>query len=67
MSNPEQIVYQLVVEDIQTVAADYLEREITDAELDIIKNKIAEYVPWYDAIWDCIAFELQEFVQEKDV
>ncbi|HDS85412.1 MAG TPA: hypothetical protein ENN97_09500 [Phycisphaerales bacterium] len=67
MSNPKQIVYQLAVEDIQTVAADYLEREITEAELDIIKTKIAEYIPWYDAIWNCIAFELKEFVQEEEI
>lgn len=67
MDQQSVVVYQLVVEDIQTVAADYLEREITEAELDIIKTKIAEYIPWYDAIWNCIAFELKEFIQEEEI
>lgn len=59
MKKKEQIVYQLVVEDIQTVAMDLWDRKLRKKELDIIKSKIADYVHWYDAIWNCLVLELK--------
>jgi len=59
MKKKEQIVYQLVVEDIQTVAMDLWDRKLRKRELDIIKSKIADYVHWYDAIWNCLVQELK--------
>lgn len=58
MDQQSAVVYHLVVEDIQTVALDCLDREISQTELEIVKSRIAEYIPWYDAIWECMISEL---------
>ena len=60
MKSKNRVVYQLVVEDMQTVAMDYLERELTEEEQKIVSLKIADYVPWYDAICECMAHELKK-------
>lgn len=46
----DDIIYQLSVEDIQTVAEEELERKLTDKEIEIVADKVGDYVPWYDAI-----------------
>ena len=48
------IIYQLTVEDIQTVAYQEIERNLSIAEIELIKDKIAEKINWYDAITDSI-------------
>lgn len=50
----EKIIYSLNVEDIQTVATQEIERELTSAEITRIKDSIAENIPWYDAIANAI-------------
>jgi len=50
----ENIIYQLTTEDVQTVAQEEIERELTPKEIENIKESIAEKIPWYDAISDAI-------------
>ncbi len=50
----EKTIYQLTTEDVQTVAQQEIERELTPEEIENIKDTIAEKIPWYDAISDSI-------------
>lgn len=52
MKNPinEEIVYSINVTDIQTVAQQEIERELTRKEIVFIEDSIAENIDWYDAI-----------------
>jgi hypothetical protein len=50
----EKIIYYLNVEDVQTVATQEIERELSNAEIAKIKDSIAENIPWYDAIANAI-------------
>lgn len=49
-----KVIYQLNVEDVQNVAAQELDRELTDAEIEKILDRVADNIPWYDAITDAI-------------
>ena len=46
----QEIVYQLIIEDIQNVALQELDRELTYQEIQKLIDPIAENIPWYDAI-----------------
>ena len=48
------IIYSLTVEDLQTIASQEINRELTDNEIEEIKDKIAEKINWYDAISNAI-------------
>jgi hypothetical protein len=50
MKNKNKIVYQLTIEDIQEVAMQELDRELTNEEIKELIEPIAEKIPWYDAI-----------------
>ncbi len=45
-----KIIYSLNEEDIQTVALEEIERNLTSKEIEDIKDLIAENIKWYDAI-----------------
>lgn len=49
-----KIFYYLSFEDIQNVANQEIERNLTDAEIEKILDAIAERINWYDAIADTI-------------
>jgi DNA replicative helicase MCM subunit Mcm2 (Cdc46/Mcm family) len=49
-----KIIYSLNVEDIQTVALQEIERNLSPEEIKKIKESIAEKINWYDAIADSI-------------
>lgn len=49
-----KIIYSLNEEDIQTVAYQELERNLSFEEIEIIKDMIAEKINWYDAIASAI-------------
>ena len=51
----EKTIYQFTTEDVQTVARQEIERELTPGEIENIKDSIAEKIPWYDAISDAIS------------
>ncbi len=58
--NKELIFYYLNYGDIQTVAMDSIERELTLEEINHIEENIAENVNWYDAISDAIRSHIEK-------
>ena len=58
--NSDQIIYKLVVEDVQTVAEEEIKRNLTDDEINSIIDLIAEKIPWYDAIASAIRQEIHD-------
>ena len=53
--NKEEIIYSLDITDIQTVAEQEIERELTINEIEKIKDIIAEKIDWYGTIADSIS------------
>ena len=54
MKDKNEIVYSLNIEDIQTVAIQEIDKELTGDEIEKIKDLIGEKINWYDAIYDSI-------------
>lgn len=50
----KEIIYSLNIEDIQIVANRELNRDLSKVEIELIKDNIAEYVNWYEAIANAI-------------
>lgn len=50
----KEIIYSLCIEDVQTVAEQEIERELTIKEIHQIKDSITVKINWYDAIADAI-------------
>lgn len=46
----DRVIYSLSVADIQEVAADILDRELTPEEVKLIEDRVGDYIPWYDAL-----------------
>ena len=47
---PSKIIYSLNIEDVQNVAEQELERELTKKELKIVEDKLGDYIDWHEAI-----------------
>ena len=47
-----EIFYSINIEDIQAVASEEIERELTDEEIDslIQSDSISDRIPWHEAI-----------------
>ena len=45
-----KIIYSINIEDVQNVAEEKIGRSLTNKELQIIEDKIGDYIDWYDAI-----------------
>jgi hypothetical protein len=54
MKDKSEMIYQLTIEDIQEVAIQELDRELTKEEIKRLVDPIAEKIPWYDAIAEVI-------------
>ncbi|MCH8303857.1 MAG: hypothetical protein IIB94_01870 [Candidatus Marinimicrobia bacterium] len=54
----QEIVYSINVDDIQTVAKQEIERELTRKEIVSIEDSIAENILWYDAIAEAINYHI---------
>lgn len=50
----EEIIYSLTTEDIQTVATQTLERELSKDEIELIKDILPERINWFDIIQEAI-------------
>jgi hypothetical protein len=50
----DRVIYYITVSDIQEVARQELERELSLEEIELIRERIAEKIHWYDAISDSI-------------
>ena len=47
-------VYELSVEDLQHVASEVLERELTNEEIAVVGNVVGDYIDWFQAIENAI-------------
>jgi len=54
MKNNNDIVYSLNIDDIQTVSTQEIDRELSEEEIEKIKDLIAEKINWYDVLADAI-------------
>jgi hypothetical protein len=54
-----KIIYSLNEEDIQTVALQEIERNLTPEEIEKIKGSIADKINWFDAIANSINEKLK--------
>ncbi len=46
----KKYIYYLDEEDVQTVAMEVLERNLSDKEIEKIKDSIANKIQWFEAI-----------------
>ncbi len=56
----ERIVYSINVADIQEVANQVLERDLTKEEVTLVEDSIGDYLDWFQAIENSI----NEYVKE---
>ena len=53
-----ETVYELSVDDLQQVAREVLERELTSAEVVAVGNAVGDYIDWFqateNAIYRCV-------------
>lgn len=54
MKNKNEIIYSLNISDIQTIALQEFDRELTEDEIEDIKDLIGEKINWYEAILSSI-------------
>ncbi len=54
MKDKDKIIYSLSIEDIQTVAMQEIDRELSEDEIKNVIDLIEEKINWYDAILDSI-------------
>lgn len=45
--NYEKSIYTLTIEDLQKVADDVLNRKLTLSEIEILEDRIGNYIDWY--------------------
>ena len=50
MNARDRIIYSINVEDLQTVAEQELERELTDEEIKNVEKRLGDFIDWYEAI-----------------
>ena len=50
----ERAVYEISVDDLQQVAKEVLERELTDDEITAVGNSVGDYIDWFQAIENAI-------------
>jgi hypothetical protein len=46
----DKTVYEISLEDLQVVAREVLERELTTKELTAVGNSVGNYIDWFQAI-----------------
>ena len=52
--NNKRIVYSINVSDIQEVANQVLERDLTKKEISLIEDSIVDHIDWFQAIENAI-------------
>jgi len=53
-SEIQRTVYEISVDDLQRVAKEVLERELTVEEIAAIGNSVGDYIDWFQAIENAI-------------
>ena len=56
----EHVVYYMNAEDVQEVAKDCLDRSLSDDEIEMIEDGIAERVDWFGAIEGAILAKIDK-------
>jgi hypothetical protein len=54
MKTKNRIVYSINVDDLQNVADQELDRELTDKEIEFVENRLGDYIDRYEAIASAI-------------
>jgi hypothetical protein len=49
-----ETIYEISVEDLQRVAREVLERELTGDEIIAVGNAVGDYIDWFEAIENAI-------------
>jgi len=49
-----ETIYELSVDDLQQVAKEVLERELTSAEVVAVENAVGNYIDWFQATENAI-------------
>jgi hypothetical protein len=50
MESDKKVIYSINIEDVQNVAQKTFGRILNQKELDIVENKLGDYIPWYEFI-----------------
>lgn len=53
-NNSKEVIYELIVDDIQTVAQEVIDRDLSEEEIAKIKALIGEKINWFDVVEDII-------------
>ena len=56
----DDVVYEINVEDLQNVSMQILERPLTDAEVNLIRESVGNHVDWFQAIENAIHEHIAE-------
>ena len=56
----ERVVYYMNAEDVQTVANECLNRSLSDDEIEMLEDAIAERVDWFGAIEGAILDKIEK-------
>jgi hypothetical protein len=56
----DDTVYKLSIEDLQRVAKEVLERELTSKEIAAVGNTVGNYIDWFQAIENAINESISE-------
>ena len=51
----DEVIYYISVSDIQEVAEQELDRELSPEEIKLVQDRVDDYITWYDAI--CLAID----------
>lgn len=54
-----KIIYSINIEDVQDVALQELDRELTVEELRIVVDKIGDQFDWYEAVASVISIHIE--------
>ena len=63
MIETSKIIYSINIEDVQNVAEEEFARELSEKELEIIEDKLGDYIDWYSAIDIAIQNEILDHKQ----
>jgi hypothetical protein len=53
-TSTDDTVYKLSIEDLQHVAIEVLDRELTSEEIAAVGNAVGDYIDWFQAIENAI-------------
>ncbi len=53
-TSTDDTVYKLSIEDLQHVAIEVLDRELTSEEIAAVGNTVGDYIDWFQAIENAI-------------